>query len=1780
MQNVAEFSKLQEIYRSEKTVVYTGIDNRTGQKISLKILNDDFPSVGFIAQFNGEAELSQQFDLQGVRKILEKRKINNRYALVMEHIEGMSWRELMNKGTVDLPVFFSLAIRVCDILSGFHKQGIIHKDINPRNLLCNDALEVWVIDFGIASILKKETQKFEAPEKLEGTLAYISPEQTGRMNHSIDSRSDLYSLGVTFYEMLVGELPFDATDPIELVHSHIAKMPPNLREKRPDLPAILEDIVMKLLAKNVEERYQTAEGVKQDLMQCWEIWQTVGAEAVQALSFALGSNDVKTDFSIPEKLYGRNAEREMLLEAFHSAEMGGTGFVLVGGHSGIGKTSLIRELYQPVTAKRSYFLVGKFEQFQRDIPYSAIVQAINGFVQQLLGESDRRLAHWKHEIMDALGENAGVLTEVIPSLELIIGKQSTPISLPPLESQNRFNRLFQRFFKFLSTPKHALIIFIDDWQWADQQSLHFLQHLITAIGLKHLLFIAAYRSNEVSAVHPFVNTVNAIREANVPTISLELEELALEHIEALLQDTLCASQQEIASLAKLIKAKTSGNPFFVSQFLQNIYDNAYIEYDSAKKKWRWDITVINKLPISDNVLDLMTTRLNSLPAEALELLKLASCIGNQFSLKLLSELADKTPLAVRHALSEALKQGFIVPHQGNQYAVDDENQDTQVYFKFLHDKVEQSAYMLVEEKLKMQNSLKIGRIAYHNNPEIYRQQWICDIASFYNKGKELIVADTEKIFVADINLKATQKAKKVNAYDSCIVYARAGIAFLGEFAWQNHFETCFELHKNLADSLFLQGEKEEAEQIFELLIQNAQNRLQKMQIYNMKNLLYESSARYGETIANARLALKILGIELPEQETDKQEAFQQEMAYISQTLQEQGGIGFFHNLPEMQHQEMREAVQILQTAWSSCYMAGDMNLVLLTSAQIISIAIRYGNTAETAWAYVAYATFVAAGLGQYELGYELGKLSIELNEHYNDQKAKGPIHHLMGTFLHHWRKPIRTGLHYFKTAFEASLASGNYGYAGYAHCVQVRHELLAGLPLGEIKERTEQNMQIQYTIKNYGIAQMGIVENAYVKNMMGLSKSKTSFDNEEFDEEKYLQDFKDLPIFHAIYEPLKARMYLYQDNYPQALLHTEKAMPVMISVFGSEWNWFHNVNHSLAMCGILREVPIPDSQRNLLLVQIEQNQTQLKTWVENCPENFTHHFYTIEAEIAQIKGDFVQAMKLYDKAIKWAQAHEFLQDEALAQELAAKFYFANEQDDFAKLYLQRAYHAYKNWGAKAKIELLKEKYKNYLNTTRRDSKIRNVTRTLQTTNGLQDDTQTSTAYADNVLDLLSVMKASQAISQEIKLESLLRTMVLVLMENAGADRALILQERNATLFVVAEAHLHAQEVAIMRPEPLSKEDRNRLALSVILHVYRTHESVTLRNAKKDKQFSIDSYIQQGKVKSLLCVPIIHQGEIRAVIYMEHSQIEGVFTKERVEILNMLSSQVAISMENSLLYNTMEEKVAKRTQELKEQKELVEHKNANIIASITYAQRIQQAILPLPEYLTRLIPEHFVLFQPKDIVSGDFYYLQEKEEKIVLAAIDCTGHGVPGAFMSMLGSETLNEIIQNKGILEPDQILNELHKSIRKALKQKETDNRDGMDLSMIVWDKANKVVYFAGAKNSLIYIQNGELKQIKGNIFPIGGEQKEANRVFTKHTIDLLPDSPTSFYLFSDGYQDQFGGEHNKKFSIGQMKTLFLEIHQQDMDKQQERLKKVLQKWMNKGKESQIDDVLLIGCRL
>jgi predicted ATPase/signal transduction histidine kinase/tRNA A-37 threonylcarbamoyl transferase component Bud32 len=1486
------------IYEGTKSLVYRGIRRQDEQSVILKVLRVDYLTPEELNRHKQEYKITRSLNLKSVVRAYELQKYQNTLVMILEDFEGESLKKLMACRELTLLEFLLLALKIVESLSQLHQQNIIHKDINPSNIVFNpETGQLKLIDLGISTVLTRENPTLKNPNVLEGTLTYISPEQTGRMNRSLDYRTDFYSLGVTFYELLTQQLPFTSLDAMELLHCHIAKQPVPPHELNQQVPHAVSDIVMKLLAKTAEDRYQSAYGIKADLENCLTQLQTNG----QIIDFPIGHQDISNKFQIPQKLYGRELSTNALLAAFEQVSQGSTVMMLVSGYSGIGKSSLVREIYKPITQQQAYFISGKFDQFQQNIPYSAIASAFSELVQQLLTESEAQLNQWKEKLQQVFGPNGKLITDVIPELELIVGPQPIVQELGPAESQNRFNLVFQNFVRVFGQPSHPLVIFLDDLQWADSATLNLVEFILTDSDVQYLLLIGAYRSNEISPTHPLMMTLSEVRNAGAFISHITLEPLELEHITDLIADTLHSDRESAVSLASLVLRKTIGNPFFINEFLKFLHQEKLLTFNFEKLIWEWDIVTIEATDITDNVVELVIGKLKRLPKSTQEVLRLAACVGNKFNLVNISIVYKKSISETFKDIVPALTEELIASTSDLELSENELN-DSQLIisnYKFLHDRVQQAAYALSDGEERKAIHLQIGRLLLRNTPSEQYLERIFELVDHLNIGQELLTDEAEKIKLAALNLEAGKRAKDAMAYASALQYLTAGMEILPNSSWNQHYELAFSLQKRRAEAEYLNGNFEQSEALIEQILPHTKSVLEKAEIYSLLIVQYTLLAKYQEAIQAGRKALILLGIDLPRENLQAAIAIELAEAKVNLANQE---IASLIDVKEMTSPEKKVAVKLLSHIGPLAYFF-DFELWQLITIKTTNLCLRYGYTSGTVYCYSCYGMILSQILGDYQSGYEFGLLAKNLSNKFNnlEQKCTGLV--LFANYLSNWVKPIKLSHSINNEAYQVGLDSGELQWAGYSRLHKAISRFYQCHNLEQILEEIQPFLLFCQKTRNQWATDIILAYKLTTMNLLGLTKNQFDFDSEDFSEAQYLEKCQQHKSLAAICEfyILKSQVFYLYENPQEALHFAVSASKLINSILGHISVAKHNFYYSLILLALYPEAS--EEVQKEYWQQLETNQQQLKVWTKNCPDNFLHKYLLVEAEIARVTDKTLEAFNLYHDAIESTKEKEFVQNEALANELAAKFWLSQDKEKYAKVHLNEAYYAYQRCGAKRKAEDLEKKYPHLLaRMSAAGSK-----------DTLNSSSSSSTSSSSGMLDLATVMKASQAIAGEIVLDKLLASLMKILIENAGAEKGVLLLLREEKLLIEASLSVELKEIVLQQSIPLNIYQN--LPATVIHYVQRTGSDVVLNNAACEGKFANDPYVVSNRLKSILCTPIFSQGQLVAVLYLENNLTVGAFTPERLEILRLLSAQAAISLENALLYASLEQKVQERTQEL-------------------------------------------------------------------------------------------------------------------------------------------------------------------------------------------------------------------------------------------------------------------------
>jgi PAS domain S-box-containing protein len=1363
--------------------------------------------------------------------------------------------------------FLRLAAGIAAALAELHGREIIHRNIEPRNILIDpETSAVMFTGFSSTPLLPQEYPAGTSYRNIEVTPAYMSPEQTGRMNRAVDYRTDLYSLGVTFYEMLTGALPFRAGDILEWAHCHIARTPRSPTELVPEIPTMLSEIVTKLLAKNSEERYQTASGLQYDLEKCleqWEAWQEIQP-------FPLGERDISDRLLIPQKLYGRERDINTLLGAFERViESGTPEMVMVAGYSGIGKTSLVRELYGPVVRERGYFISGKFDQYKREIPYSTFAEAFREMIRQILTENEERVAEWKRRIQEALGINGQLILDIIPQAELIIGPQPPVPELPATETQNRFNMFFRQFVSVFARKEHPLVIFLDDLQWVDSAGLKLLEYVITHPDTQYLLLIGAYRDNEVGSSHPLISTLDNIRKHQAILRTITLSPLSFADLGRLMADTFRADRRRVEPLARLVHEKTAGNPFFVIHFLKTLKDEGLVEFDRLKRLWKWDIARIKAKGYTDNLVDLMVGKLKKLSTGTLRELTLAACIGNGFDFHTLALISGISEVETLGLLQEALREGLVL-------------QATETSFNFLHDRVQEAAYSLVPETQRAELCLRIGRLLLANTPEERLEESIFDIVSHFNSAGELIRSREECERVAELNLIAGKRARKSSAYRSALKYFTAGSALLPEDSWNRRYDLTFVLRLYRAECEFLTGDLERAEHRLSMLRRRAGNLVDGAAVACLQVLLYTVRDRSDRAVNAGLQFLKRVGVQWSAHPTEEEVRGEYEPLWRqlgSRSVEE------LIDLPPMTDPEWRATMDVL-TMLSSPALFTDENLLCLIVGRMANLSLEYGNSDGSCLGYVRLGMVLGPHFGHYREGFRFGRLGFDLVEKRGLVRFKARTYLGFGHLVNPWTRHMRGGIELVRRAFEAARETGDLTYASYSSNCLITLLLASGDQLGEVHREAER--ALAFVLK----ARFGLVTDIitgqlrFIRTLRGLTPDFSSFNDAEFDErrfEQHLEGDPRLAIANCWYWIRKLQARFHAGDFASSLEAAAKARPLLwtsVSFFEVAEYHFYAGLALAARC----DSASPD-ERARHLETLADHKKQIALWAENCPENFLNRYALVSAEAARLEGRELEAEQLYEEAIRSARDNGFVQNEAIAFELAAGFYRARGFETTADAYLRHARACYIRWGADGKVKQLDEQF----------------TRLLEEEKAVIGGGITARLGR---VDAITVVKASQAISGEILLSKLLDTLMRIVLENAGAEKGYLLLARGEELSIGAQAGVEGEEIKVLLEAP--SRMASVLPESVVNYVRRTRESVILDDASADKVFSPDEYVMRNKPVSVLCLPVLRHADLIGVLYLENNIVKGAFTPERIAVLEALAAQAAISLENSTLYAALDE----------------------------------------------------------------------------------------------------------------------------------------------------------------------------------------------------------------------------------------------------------------------------------
>ncbi len=1505
MSALFDHENIEQLHDSPRSLVYRA-RARDGTALIVKQPNQQFPSFQLLAQFKREYAIARRCRHPGVVLPLALELHGGRWTMIQEDAGGLALDKFLRtqpQGILALDDFFEIALQLCAALEAVHRQGVIHKDINPSNLVWNaERRLLQLIDFGIACELPQESQGIVHPHALEGTLRYMAPEQTGRMNRRVDYRADFYALGATFHELLAGQPPFDARDGMELVHCHIARSPDWLNPALAGLPGALLAIVQRLLEKNADQRYQSVEGLRRDLEACR------AGQAAPALPLRLSHDNGR--FMVPQTLHGREKAIAALLAAFERSAEGGSEMLLVAGYSGIGKSAVVNEVQKPIVARRGCFLAGKFDQFQRDLPYASLIQAFQGLVRQLLAEPQDVLRQWADKLREALGSGLGVMVELIPQLALIAGPVDAAPLLAPEQAQLRLSRVFPRFAQVFADAGHPLVLFLDDLQWADAPTLRMIELFMRS---RHLLVIGAYRDNEVEATRPLIGLRDKLLAEGLGVSTLVLGPLTEQQVARIVSATVRAPLADCAPLSRLCFRKTAGNPFFLNQFLASIHEAGHLRYRAADDCWDWDLAAIEQAEYTDNVIDLLLDKIRRLPSATRHLLQLAASIGNRFTLDTLALVVERAAWRTQKDLWPALDAGLIQPLDERYKYLDADagpaaGDGSGIGYRFLHDRVQQAAYQVLDAGARGANHLRIGRLLLRDTAPGEQDGKLFEIVEQLNAGRGLMPDAAERLQLAGLNLRAGARARRSAAFQATLEHMRIGLELLPAEAWRDHAGLWLELQLGAAEANYLCGRFDAAEAIYPQVRAHSRTPLEQVRCIAVQAHQYQLQGRLPDAIAVLREGLALLGVDVPHDAERLKERTDELLADIGRLYDARDPEDLLA-AHEMADPHAVAALQMMHGLWMAAYYAGDQGISGLMPLAMTHLSMEQGNSDFSAAGYVAYALHLTLQTGDFERGYRFGAMALALARGRANVQIRIQTAVMFAAMTNHWTRPLRSSDALYEEAFGWALEIGDFVQVGVVAAVRASERIILGDYLPELKQAVEHDLALMRANGQQAMADCcaaGALQP--IKSLLGLTARSDSYDDAGFSEARFLEQYGASRLYHAYFLQGKIRNACLFDTADAEALAGQ--LGIVTAIMRGQAKVPESTFYTLLILirALRREPARPDAGE--LQERIEALRSSLAHWAGIGPENLGAKDLLVQAELARLRQDLPLATRRYQQAIDAAGLAGCVNVQALANELCGECWLEQGQPRVAAVFIRDAIARYGQWSAEGKIAQLRARHGGLL--TKVDG------RTTLPHTGTHTQTHANGASA---LDLVSLLKATQILSNEVGLRNVLQRLISIVLENSGGQvaRLLLLTDGVCRLEVSIDEEKDGEGATVLqsRPIDLDAADDPQFPLSVLRYVIRSGQEVIEDNIAAASRFAADPYVQRLRPRAVMCLPIRHGGRIDGVLYFENRLAEASFTGERVEFLRMLGAQAMISIASARLHDSLEQRVAERTAQLEE-----------------------------------------------------------------------------------------------------------------------------------------------------------------------------------------------------------------------------------------------------------------------
>jgi predicted ATPase/signal transduction histidine kinase len=1473
------------IHQGRQYAVFRVQEEGTGMPRIIKMVQPGPSAAHATAALRHEHEMLRELNLPGVVRPLKLEEVAGILALVLEDAGPCDLEQRLGQEPLATEPFLKLAIQITSIVQSLHQRNVIHRDINPSNIVVQP--DTWLptmIDFGTA------TKASCVAGESEGTLSYIAPEQTGRMNRLVDHRADLYALGATLYEMLTGVPPFVSADPLELIHAHLARPPVPPEQLNPSIPRALSNMVLKLLAKMPEERYQSAEALDLDLRLAWRQWKDTRA----ITPFTLAWHDLVRELVISDKLYGREHELAELRRALKRVSSGPSEAVLVTGEAGSGKSSLLHEMHRR-WGRGARFLFGKFDHLPGHMPHASLAKALGGLVHGLLQEPPEAVLSWRQRLRDALGSSSSAMIRFIPELASLLGEPPRPNSPKEPETERRFQLAFQAFIQVFATRESPLVLFMDDLQWADMCSLTLLRSLATAPDLRHVLLIGAYRSKEVGPDHRLAQTLGAMHAEGAALRTLEVPPLDLLELTRLCSDTLHSKPQRVEPLAELLLRKTAGNPFFVKRLLRFLHQSGLLTIDAEQGEWRWDLERIDQVEVTENVIELMLLAIRRLPVLTQKVLKVAACFRDRVDLWLLSAVVGMPGQDTAGALWSAIQEGLLVPEsQGPRFARGESQASESpavqaASYRFVHDRIQQAVYSLLSDEEKRHTHREVGRRLLEGVSQHELDERIFEVVDHFDMGmvSSQKLEPSERLRLAELYCQAGCKAVATAAFSSALVYLRHGIELLPQEAWQSRHELALLLHRQAAECAHLTGDHSLAEALIQAALPHVASDVEKVKLYEVHAIAYIIARNYLESLRWGREGLRLLGQELPEHDLDQ--ALAEESAAVSRLLRGRTREDLLA-APPMQDPRLLTVMRLMSSIAMAAYFADQLQLFDFFLARMLHLALEYGHSPYSSYAYVAYGMTVGVATGDYDTGMKLGETGVELSRRYADPRQESRCLTTFAGGVSHWRAPYRTNLPLLRRAVAAGLEGNDFLFASYAATQRVEVLFSMGAELPRVQAECEASLVFNQKVGHLDMAGLLRGYRQAIRCLQERTHQRARYDDDGFSEQEFLESIRESPLVLCEYQILRLQTSFLLGDFADALEMSRAARanlhivrPLLPAIDYAFYTALTLAAYSPAA---------PSSEKDSLLAQLKDSLRLLETWAQGCPENFRQKHLLAAAELARLEGRQRDAMRLYDSAIDSAHQNEFAQDEALAYDLAGRFYRSLDHRRIAAPYLRAAVKGFARWGAKAKAAALVAEFPEFALDEALPWKTA-TTRDHEEARGAR-------------LDLLSILRAAETLSSEVVLDRLLEKLMTVCLEVGGAQRGALLLHEDGTLFVRALGST-SDTVSLERTPFHSSQ---HLPPSMVAQAYDSGDAVILADARQSP-FSSDPYVVSHALKSAVAVPIRRQASSVGVLYLENNLATRAFAPGRIRVLQLLSAQMAISLENSLLFERLHVEVEER-----------------------------------------------------------------------------------------------------------------------------------------------------------------------------------------------------------------------------------------------------------------------------